>query len=226
VPPGLAWLVRLAQSAVRRRERTKSLLIKTVALLKGAYRQLGALLAAEGKLPDADAVFFLTHEELGRLSGGKDEAGELASRAVARRRVHDYHATLHFPDVFTHSPEPSVDVPPELDGEKVLRGKPVSRGIVTGRARVARSLEDAAQLRPGEILISPVTDVGWSPYFAVIAGLATDVGSSVSHGAVVAREYGLPAVVDLRRATSLFRTGDLVVLDGDRGILRLADDSA
>ena len=75
-------------------------------------------------------------------------------------------------------------------------------------------VHEAAALEAGEILIAPITDVGWTPYFSLIAGLATDVGSAVSHGAVVAREYGLPAVVNLRVATSRFRTGDLVTLDG------------
>ena len=83
------------------------------------------------------------------------------------------------------------------------------------------TLEEAAALQAGEILIAPITDVGWTPYFSLIAGLATDVGSAVSHGAVVAREYGLPAVVNLRVATSRFKTGDMVTLDGDRGTLKL-----
>ena len=87
---------------------------------------------------------------------------------------------------------------------------------------VVETLEDATALEAGEILIAPITDVGWTPYFNLIAGLATDVGSAVSHGAVVAREYGLPAVVNLRAATRRFQTGDLVVLDGDAGTLKLA----
>jgi rifampicin phosphotransferase len=224
VPRNLRWLVRLTQSAVRRRERTKSLLLKVVTRFKSAYRRLGEQCVAEGKLPDADAVFFLTHAELADLCGGSSHTGDLAPRAVARREIYGYQAKLSFPDVFSHSPEPLRPEGPPAATSKVLRGKPVSRGTVTGRARVALSLDDAACLQPGEILISPVTDVGWSPYFALIGGLATDVGSSVSHGAVVAREYGLPAVVDLRTATTLFRTGDRVVLDADHGVLRLADD--
>jgi pyruvate,water dikinase len=99
----------------------------------------------------------------------------------------------------------------------------VSPGIVRGIARVAQTLADASQVQPGEILIAPITDVGWTPFFGVIAGLATDIGSAVSHGAVVAREYGLPAVLNLRTATRLFHTGDRVVLDADRGILAFDD---
>jgi pyruvate,water dikinase len=221
IPRGLGWLVRMTQAGVRRRERTKSLLVKTVTAFKRAFRRLGELLVKEGRLPDADALFFLRLEELGPLARG--EAPQLAERAVARRRTLDYQATLRFPDVFFGAPEPLQSQLALPEGVTALRGKPVSHGRVTGTARVALTLDDAAALQPGEILISPVTDVGWSPYFSLIAGLATDVGSSVSHGAVVAREYGLPAVVDLRQATRMFKTGDRVTLDGDHGILQLAD---
>lgn len=217
----LRWLVRRTQEGVRQREQTKSLLVKTATVFKRGYRRLGALLVEEGRLPDSDLVFFLTPEELGRLARG--EAGGLVDQAIARRRVLAYQATLRFPDVFFGDPEPLGAPEDAPTGSKVLHGKPVSRGKVQGVARVALSLRDASALQPGEILVSPVTDIGWTPYFALIAGLATDVGSSVSHGAVVAREYGLPAVVDLRTATRTFRTGDRVELDGDRGIVRLLD---
>ena len=87
-----------------------------------------------------------------------------------------------------------------------------------------RTIDEASALQRGEILIAPITDVGWTPYFSLIAGLVTDIGSAVSHGAVVAREYGLPAVVNTRIATRVFTTGDRIVLDGESGIVRLVDD--
>ena len=78
-------------------------------------------------------------------------------------------------------------------------------------------LADAAALQPGEILVTPITDIGWTPYFSLIAGLVTDLGSAVSHGAVIAREYGLPCVVNTREGTRFLKTGDRVRLDGDKG---------
>jgi pyruvate,water dikinase len=213
--PLLARLVSFAHEAVRCRERTKSGLVRVTTIFKHAYRTLGARMAEEGLLPDPDAVFFLTHEELGDLLEGQRAMCDLA---VSRRKALDYQMQLRFPELFRGRPEP-VKTNPTVTGDEVLMGKPVSRGIVIGRARVVRSLDEAAALEAGEILIAPITDVGWTPYFSLIAGLATDVGSAVSHGAVVAREYGLPAVVNLTNATSRFRTGDEVVLDGDRGTL-------
>lgn len=209
------WLP-LAHGAVRHREHTKSGLVAVTTHFKHAYRALGAKLVDAGLLPDEDAVFFLTHEELGRLVGGEVALSEVA---VARRGTTAHQMPLRFAEVFTGRPEPLSEQ--NAGDDDVLVGRPVSRGVVTGRARVVRTLAEASALEAGEILIAPITDVGWTPYFNLISGLATDVGSAVSHGAVVAREYGLPAVVNLRTATTRVKTGDVVVLDGDRGILTL-----
>ena len=215
--PILRRLLPLAHAAIRSREHTKSALVAVTTEFKHAYRMLGTRLAEDGRLPDQDAVFFLTHEEIGELLRGRHELTDLAA---ARRRVLDYQMPLHFPEVFHGRPEP-LRLEPMTDEDGTLLGKPVSRGRVRGRARVVGTLDEATALQAGEILIAPITDVGWTPYFSLIAGLATDVGSAVSHGAVVAREYGLPAVVNLCVATSRFQTGDLVELDGDRGTLKL-----
>ena len=120
--------------------------------------------------------------------------------------------------------EPRDIAPIMSNAQGELIGRPVSRGVVQGRARVATTLAEAAKLKHGEILVSKITDIGWTPYFSLIAGLATDVGSAVSHGAVIAREYGLPAIVNLQVATKMVKTGDLIQLDADRGILRILDD--
>ncbi len=217
----IRWLTRLAREAVRSREETKSGLVHVTTTFKGAYRHLGRRLVEVGALPDADAVFFLTHRELGRLC--VEGEANLEAVARARREVFPTQERFEFPDVLVGEPEP-LDLRAEVAlGGGTVTGAPVSRGIAVGRARVIRSLAEAELLERGEILIAPITDVGWTPYFSLIAGLVTDVGSAVSHGAVVAREYGLPAVVNTRTATRVFRTGDWIVLDGERGIVRLAE---
>lgn len=216
--PFIRRLLPLAHAAIRSREHTKAGLVDVTAQFKHAYRALGSQLAKEGLLPDPDAVFFLMHQELGELLRGRRELSDVA---VSRRQVIDYQMPLRFPQIFSKRPEP-LHLERMEDDSGVLIGRPVSRGVVTGRARVVETLAETADLQVGEILIAPITDVGWTPYFNLIAGLATDVGSAVSHGAVVAREYGLPAVVNLRVATLRFQTGDLVTLDGNRGTLTLA----
>jgi phosphohistidine swiveling domain-containing protein len=213
-----SWLKARSQAAVRHRERSKSMLVDVTNRFKRAYRRLSDLLVEEGRLPEAELMYFLTHDEIGRLVGSPDPV--LAAKAAGRRSAYDRQKGLEFPPIFQGRPLPMEPAPAVPDGELALAGKPVSRGVVEGTARVVRTLEEAAAIRPGEILIAPITDVGWTPYFNLIAGIATDLGSVISHGAVIAREYGLPAVVNLKTATRTFRTGDRVILDGDRGMVR------
>ena len=104
-----------------------------------------------------------------------------------------------------------------LEGQ--LLGTPVSSGIVQGKVRIVHTLSDADDLEECEIMVAPFTDVGWTPYFSIIAGLVTEIGSPLSHGAVVAREYGIPAVVGAKGAKQFLKTGDLILLNGDKGII-------
>jgi pyruvate,water dikinase len=217
----LRWLLPRAHRAVRRREHTKSLLVEATHRLKRAYRHLGKVLQMEGRLDDADLVFFFTHREL--MDFCENPRAVMTDRAAARRRALGFHEKMEFEDVYVGKPEPLVWQPSDISGTGILVGRPVSRGVVEGPVRVALTLGEAAALRHGEILVAPITDVGWTPYFSMVAGLATDVGSAVSHGAVIAREYGLPAIVNLRTATKEFKTGDRVRLDADRGVLTRID---
>ncbi|MGH8469936.1 MAG: PEP-utilizing enzyme [Gammaproteobacteria bacterium] len=113
---------------------------------------------------------------------------------------------------------PEGDGEPAGDGD-AMHGTPVSRGVALGPARVARTIEEAKGIDPGEILVVPFTDVGRAPYFVLAVGLASEIGGTLSHGAVVAREFGLPAV-HLTGATKRFRTGDILRVDGTMGEVR------
>ena len=138
--------------------------------------------------------------------------------AQDRMRIYPVQARYVFPEVFTGHPDP---VPPSSASGNQVTGHPVCVGVVEGLARVAHTPDEADALEAGEILIAPVTDIGWTPYFRLIAGLATDVGSSVSHGAVIAREYGLPALVNTGNGTRAIRTGDRIRLDAYEGTIEI-----
>ncbi len=212
----IRWLLPRVHNGIRRRERSKSLLVWVTREVGKAYRHLGQLLVQQNLLPDEDLICFFTHEELRACHG--TPSTEQVQHAMKRREAMAYQNLLQFPFLCQGKPQPlPAAIACDIDG--VLTGRPVSAGCVEGICRVAFSPEEAAQVQPGEILIAPITDVAWTPYFSVIAGLATDIGSSVSHGAVIAREYGLPAVVNLRSATQQFKTGERVRLDGGRGTL-------
>jgi pyruvate,water dikinase len=100
-----------------------------------------------------------------------------------------------------------------------LQGTGTSPGVVTGRVRVLRSLSDGHQLKAGEILVARATDPGWTPLFLKAGGVIMELGGMLSHGAVVAREYGLPAVVNIQGAMSRLEDGDVVTIDGRRGVV-------
>jgi pyruvate,water dikinase len=217
VPLTLRLLVRVGHRSIRARERSKSQIVMMHTFFKRAYRTLGRQMVDEGLLPDDDLVFFLQHAELGTLLRDRDSA--LAERALARREVLPYQMKMVFRESYRGNNADPID-PPLPDGHDILHGKPVSRGVARGRARVALTLAEASEVQPEEILIVPVIDVGWTPSFATIGGFASDVGGALSHGAVVAREYGIPTVVNLRNAIQTFRTGDLVELDADHGVLQ------
>ncbi len=204
-----------AREAVRRREKTKSFFAKVGHHFKVAYRHLSILLEKEGHLPEADLMYFYTRQELAEFISKPDQ--ETVVRAQKRRVALTYQEKLQFPDICVGMPQALISRASGGDGN--LLGRPVSHGVVEGFARVAHSPAEASEVKPGEILIAPITDVGWTPFFASIAGLATDLGSVVSHGAVIAREYGLPCVVNLKTASQDFKTGAKVKLDADLGIL-------
>ncbi len=213
---GLRWVLPKAHNAIRRREHTKSQLVDVAHRFKCAFRHLGGLLQSEGALPEADLVNFFSIAELPGFVAAPSAAA--VERAIARREALAFQQRFEFPEISVGMPEPlemrTVD---NTDG--VLHGRPASRGVVEGIARVAHTLAEAAELQPGEILVTPITDIGWTPYFSLIGGLVTDLGSAVSHGAVIAREYGLPCVVNSRDGTRFFNTGDRIRLDGDKGIV-------
>ncbi len=215
----LRWIIPKAHSAIRRRELTKSYLVEVAYRFKIGFRRLGALMHHEGLIPDSDLVNFFSVSELPDFIS--TPSTELIDHAMARRRALDYQQRLEFPDVSVGRPEPIFeDITSELvDGE--LKGRPASCGVTQGLVRVAHNLDEAAFLKPNEILITPITDIGWTPYFSLISALVTNLGSSVSHGAVIAREYGLPCVVNTRCATRVFSTGDKVQVNGDKGTIRL-----
>ena len=220
-------LARLAQGGARGREETKSKMALMAHRLKLGYRHLGEVLADSGRLPDADLVFFFDRAELPRVVG--ETSTTTTSRTSCSGRgsaARHWRSNSHWSSMTSPSdgPLPSSLDPQAVTGDQIA-GRPASRGVAEGTVRVAKSIQDAREVQRGEILVAPVTDVGWTPYFTVIAALVTDIGSSVSHGAVVAREYGLPCVVNTLVATQVLKTGDRVRVDGDRGLItRIASD--
>jgi rifampicin phosphotransferase len=97
----------------------------------------------------------------------------------------------------------------------------VSPGIAQGRVCIVRSLDDADKIQRGDVVIAPYTDVCWTIYFPLLSALVTELGGLLAHGAVCAREYGIPCIVNLPGVCDAFRTGDIVCVDGSQGVITL-----
>lgn len=218
----LKYLIKEARNGCRNREYSKSRMILVVDHFKQAYRTLAEMLVEKGALPETDLIYFLTHREIGDLIFNRDP--KYVKISGIRRRLLKEQEQLKFNHVYQGKPQPidALDIL-TTKGAK-LQGTSLSRGKVIGVARVIESIEDAKQLKPGEIMVAGYTDIGWSPYYAVIGGLVTEVGSALSHGAVVAREYALPTVSNIEFATRRIQTGDTISIDGESGTVTIVDD--
>ncbi|MFD6415305.1 rifamycin-inactivating phosphotransferase [Streptomyces sp. NPDC060194] len=200
------------------REYPKYGIVGRLAVYKRALLAEAERLVQEGVLADVEDAFHLTFDELRTAVATRS----LDPRLV-RRRKDEFRAYegLTPPRVLTSDGEALSgayrrdDVP-----AGALPGLPVSAGTVEGRARVVLDLADA-ELAPGDILVTTFTDPSWSPLFLGIAGLVTEVGGLMTHGAVIAREYGLPAVVGLPDATRLIRDGQRIRVHGTDGYVEL-----
>lgn len=195
-------------TAVRRRERSKDVAVRSTHALRVALREVGRRQVDAGVFDEVGDVFYLVPEEVAAPALFADR---IADRRAERARL----AALHLPSMFTLRWEPlNANVSAAVD---VLRGVGASPGIVRGPVRVVRSSDDVDDIEPESVLVVRVTDVGWTPLFGCVAAVVTDVGGLHSHAAIVAREFGVPCVVGTVRATLDLEDGVMVEVDGTRG---------
>jgi pyruvate,water dikinase len=213
------FCLRRARALVGMREMPKFLVITAMSGARATMAQIGRELAASGRIAEPEDVFFLDFDETKRAAAGDD------LRATVTERRDRYDAELrrrHVPRVLlSDGTEPEAVGSASAVAAGALRGTPASAGTVTAPARVILD-PVGAKLEPGEILVAPSTDPGWTPLFLTAGGLVMEMGGANSHGAVVAREYGIPAVVGVPRATEAIATGAEVTVDGAAGVVSLS----
>ncbi|MEV5276830.1 rifamycin-inactivating phosphotransferase [Streptomyces sp. NPDC052811] len=200
------------------REYPKYGIVSRYFVYKQALLEEAERLVKADVLPEKEDIFYLTFQELhDTVRSNQVDGGLIQQRKEAFRS----HQTLTPPRVLTSDGEALTgayrrdDVP-----AGALVGLPVSAGTIEGRARVILDMADA-DLEAGDILVTPFTDPSWSPLFVAIAGLVTEVGGLMTHGAVIAREYGLPAVVGVEQATRLIRDGQRIRVHGTDGYVEI-----
>lgn len=218
------YLYERARALMPLRENIKHELLRLTLLQRRALREIGRRLTEQGILTEPEDIFFAEISELEAFVAAPRVAPVLKRRVMQRKRQQRVWLSLDPPEIIipgtTPAPElhqPEAEPPAPLTRGTVLVGLGASGGRATGPARVLHSPAEADQMRPGDILVAPFTDPGWTPVFPLAAAIVMDLGGILSHGAIVAREYGIPAVVNVRNGTSHIRTGQTVTVNGTRG---------
>jgi pyruvate,water dikinase len=203
------------------RETPKLLLVRLLGIHREALLERGRELASRGAIERADDIFFVPFATLESFAAGMST--DLREVVAAQRAPYDAEGRrrqmprlmLSDGEAFYGDPAPGAEA-------NQLRGQAVSPGLAEGAVRVVFDPREA-RLEPGEILVCSATDPSWTPLFLTAAGLVMEMGGMMTHGSVVAREYGIPAVVGVPQATTRLHTGQRVHVDGERGIVAVLD---
>jgi rifampicin phosphotransferase len=215
------WAARGAQQLAVDRETWKNEVVRQLTVLRRALLRLGERLHQDGALARSDDVFFLEIDEIESVGTGRAPF-DAKERVAARRAEYEKNLGLKPPAVVQGRYDQAMQATPAPDANTtVLSGIPIFPGRVTARARVMPHADEHAQVQAGEILVAPFTDPAWTPYFIPAVGVVIEQGGVLSHGSIIAREYGLPAVTNVASATRVIRTGDMIEVDGNRGQVRI-----
>lgn len=222
-------ILTLAQTYFRLRENQQFYLVMGVPTMRAIVLELGSRFAAAGLVRTPQDVFLLKGDEVDAIAADLASGRSLQTLAVTDPLGLVIERSLRL-DVHRRTPAPlTVGAVPQtvILGDDDLRGTGASAGEASGRARLVRGPEDFASVRPGDILVAPATSPGWTPLFGVVAGLVTEFGGLLSHAGVVAREYGLPAVLGVPDAMARICDGEQVTINGSTGrVVRLGRDAA
>lgn len=213
-------LLGMAQKNARLRETWRSYVVDVLGIFRKYFLEVAEQWVENGILGHRDDIFFLTYEEFLNGLEHPDSLSKIRLDVAFRKARHDaYLSASGMPDTFVTHPNQCNDTDERADSH-ILYGIPASPGCVKAPVRVVHSLEEAADLEYGEILVTTTTDVGWTPLFLVASAILTERGGPLSHAFVVAREYGIPAVVSIPGLLNSLKTGDVVCVSGLDGTVK------
>jgi phosphohistidine swiveling domain-containing protein len=224
-------VLRWTQSLTVSRENLKYHIVIAVGHLRDLYLAQAETLVAAEQLARSEDIIFLTADEVADLAEGALMPDESEKRVAERRQNWEAAKRVTSPfalDQLADGRLQTVAMPSAVSDEDIplLRGFAASPGVYTGRARVVLTPEDGAKLEPGEVLVTPATSPGWAPVLLSAGALITEIGGTLSHGAIIAREYGLPAVLNVADATQRIRSGQMLQVDGGQGLVQLLEEAA
>ncbi|MBI2877047.1 MAG: pyruvate, phosphate dikinase [Candidatus Tectomicrobia bacterium] len=209
-------ITRRAREAARLREMAKSVMVKLGGVSRLLALEIGRRLVREGRLEAPEEIFYISRADLEALLSGTWDGRGIQALVADRQARREALRGLNPPDVMLDdTPQPCAAAP--AAHSPLLTGIGVASGQASGRARLIHHPAEGHRLEPGEVLVAPSTDPAWTPLFLRASALVMEVGGYLSHGAIVAREYGIPAVVNIPGVLGAVVDGQLLTVDGDAG---------
>jgi phosphohistidine swiveling domain-containing protein len=224
---GMVYLsAKLCKQAISSRERVRYKQAEMYYHFKTIVKKMGAQFVEEQKINNADDLFYLSYKEIGELLSSSSMFSKDLKELIKERQVRFNKDSQHeYPENFTTSfgeRPASVKEAISYNGDfTAFNGLAVSGGKIKASVKVLASVLESAKLNKGDILVTKQTDPGWAMVFPLIGGLIVERGGALSHGAIVAREFGIPAVIGIPNITEILKDNDEVILDGDLGKIQL-----
>ncbi|MFB2895607.1 glycerol-3-phosphate acyltransferase [Aerosakkonemataceae cyanobacterium BLCC-F50] len=225
LPKNQNWQAKLVQRRLNLKGRVTEIYSQLLAQLRWSFLELEKIWLSSGLLKEAGDIFFLELSEIEWIINGKDqELLNQVTQLIEKRRSqlsqNQQLETTPFV-VYGNAPAMTILKTASLLPTELLQGIGASAGQAEGRVKVLRNLQSVPEINRETILVVPYTDSGWAPLLARAGGLIAEVGGRLSHGAIVAREYGIPAIMDVQDATRLLKDGQLVRIDGQLGTVEI-----
>jgi pyruvate,water dikinase len=211
------WYSRLCRACELREANRHHLMYYATATRRLALA-LGRRLEARGRLSHPDDVFFVTAQEFGALAC-EPPTRDWSALVAERRAMRQSHAAKTVPDFVPARDSPHITSQGPLNADGMLHGVPIGAGVVEGRVALVRCKEDIGKVQQGDIIVTAVIDPGMASVFGLAGGVIADMGGTLSHGAIIVREYGIPAVVNVAHATSVLKDGERVKLNATEGLV-------
>jgi pyruvate,water dikinase len=211
--PIFRWVLNQTQLHTRERDTMHFELTRLFPLARRLLQELGQRWVRSGLIDQPEDVYFLSLDEMDEVVKHQDPVRD---KVLEARQEFDANLRRPWPYIIRGEEEMYLQAE-TTEGD--LQGISGSPGVVSGLARVIRGPEEFGTLQRGEILVAPLTNPTWTPLFAIASGVITEVGGILSHGAIVAREYGIPAVMSVPGATHSLVDGQMITVDGNRGVV-------
>jgi phosphohistidine swiveling domain-containing protein len=216
-------ILKKTQQYLVMRENLKTTWVRGISAIRVLYLPIADMLVDHRILENRDDIFYLKMTEVSDVITGNLKKRQVENLITERKEEKEVCEHLDVPMLIVGKPPPIEELTCTVEPQAQLEGLGCSQGMVRGRARVVLDPNECTEFKEGEILVAPVTDPGWSPLFVTAGGLVMELGGTLSHGVIIAREYGIPAVVGVKNVTKIIKTGQVITVDGNKGLVYIRE---